>query len=377
MTARASSQLFILAGYCALVHGEAPIGIFEGHGDVGAVLHAGSAEYDAATRSYSLSGSGENMWSTADEFHYVWKKVSGDATLTANIAFTTEGGDPHKKAMLVIRQSLNAGSAYADAALDGDGLTSLQWRETTGAATHEIQSNISAPKRVTIEKRGEYFYLSVSADAADSRFSGAGMRVPLTDPFYIGIGVCAHHKESLESAVFSNVALNKPGLSVFSPSGLYRTLETITVESTDRRVAYTAAEDIESPTWTPDGKSLLFTTDGALRRISIDGGGPVAAAASSRLPPDSKNGVPDVVTEDGLSNMFPLLSPDGIRLAFQSYPRAREYPVSNREVMLRVMLLSDKSVRTLAKFYAGGSSFNLPSWSPDSKKLAFVSYQFH
>jgi hypothetical protein len=46
--------------------GETRVGLFEGHGDLGAVLHAGSVEYDAAKRSYALSGSGENMWSATD-----------------------------------------------------------------------------------------------------------------------------------------------------------------------------------------------------------------------------------------------------------------------------------------------------------------------
>jgi len=57
----------------------AGIGIFEGHGDVGTVLHKGSAEYDASKQSYTLSGSGENMWFSADAFQFVWMKVSGDA----------------------------------------------------------------------------------------------------------------------------------------------------------------------------------------------------------------------------------------------------------------------------------------------------------
>jgi hypothetical protein len=64
------------------------------------------------------------MWSTKDAFHYAWKKVSGDVALTADISFLDEGKEPHRKACLVIRQSLDADSAYVDAALHGDGLTS-------------------------------------------------------------------------------------------------------------------------------------------------------------------------------------------------------------------------------------------------------------
>src|SRR5450759_2711912 len=65
----------------------APTGLFESHADVGSVLHPGTLEYDPAQGTYTVSGSGENMWSTADAFHFVWKKVTGDVGLAADISF--------------------------------------------------------------------------------------------------------------------------------------------------------------------------------------------------------------------------------------------------------------------------------------------------
>src|SRR5660397_114428 len=88
------------------------------------------------------------MWFENDELHYVWKKMSGDVSIAANIEWVGEGVDPHRKACLIIRQSLDPGSAYADAAVHGDGLTSIQYREQQGEITREVQSNISAPNRV-------------------------------------------------------------------------------------------------------------------------------------------------------------------------------------------------------------------------------------
>ncbi|HEX9345263.1 MAG TPA: hypothetical protein VF900_05025, partial [Candidatus Acidoferrum sp.] len=85
------------------VTAETLIGLFEGHGDVGAVLHAGSVEYDAGKRSYTISGSGENMWLATDGFQFVWKKVSGDVTLTADISFVGKGVNEHRKAVLIVR----------------------------------------------------------------------------------------------------------------------------------------------------------------------------------------------------------------------------------------------------------------------------------
>src|SRR5260370_18469553 len=104
----------------------APGGVFESHSDVGAVLHPGSVEYDAAKRSYTIAGSGENMWLGSDAFQFVWKKMSGDLTLTADISFLGKGANEHPKAVLMIRQSLDADSPYPDAALHGTRFTSLQ-----------------------------------------------------------------------------------------------------------------------------------------------------------------------------------------------------------------------------------------------------------
>src|SRR5205814_2981688 len=69
----------------ALASAEEPVGMFESHSDVGTVLHPGSATFDPAKKTYILTGSGENMWSTADAFQFAWKKASGDVELAADI----------------------------------------------------------------------------------------------------------------------------------------------------------------------------------------------------------------------------------------------------------------------------------------------------
>src|SRR4051812_4120584 len=76
---------------------ESSIGVFESHGDIGGPRREGSVEFDPAHRSYLIAGGGENMWLAKDAFHFVWKKASGDLTLTADVAFLGAGGDPHRK----------------------------------------------------------------------------------------------------------------------------------------------------------------------------------------------------------------------------------------------------------------------------------------
>jgi len=226
-TARTVVLVLALAASQSLLAQETgpPIGIFESHGDVGSLLHPGSVAFDRATGAYTVAGSGENLWFDRDAFHFVWKRASGDVVMMADVAFLGAGTDPHRKACLMFRQSLDADSAYVDLAIHGVGLTSLQFREARGAATHEVQANLTAPRRLRIEKRGRYALIFLAAEGRDPEYSGAAVRVALESPFYLGIGVCSHNKDVTERAVFSNVEMTSP---LPPPSGrpvLYSTLE--------------------------------------------------------------------------------------------------------------------------------------------------------
>lgn len=151
---------------------DSALGLFEKHGDVGAVAKPGSIEYDASQKSYVITGGGENMWATVDAFHFVWKQMSGDVALAADIRWIGTGGNAHRKACLLIRQSLDADSAHTDAVVHGDGLTSLQYREVRGGPTREIQSNVSAPRRIRIEREGDYVSMSIAREGETLHAAG-------------------------------------------------------------------------------------------------------------------------------------------------------------------------------------------------------------
>jgi TolB protein len=193
------------------------LGVFRDDSDVGvpSTIGAGSATYDPATKIYTVSGGGENMWGTADHFHYVWKKVSGDLRLAATIAFTgTKPPDTppegHRKACLVIRQTLDPDSVYADAALHGDGLTALQYRDAKGAITREVRADMTAPTRLRLEKRGDEISMWVALEGGELRPAATPVKVEFAGEYYVGLGVCAHNTARLETAAFSDVLLETP-----------------------------------------------------------------------------------------------------------------------------------------------------------------------
>ena len=342
----------------ALISGSAQtpsssLGQFEGSTDVGEVLHAGSADYDATSKIYTLTGSGENMWFAKDDFHFVWKKVSAkDLSLTADISLLGSGGDNHRKGVLMIRQSLDTDAPYADAARHGDGLTSLQFRSAKGDVTHEVESNVSGPARLRLEKRGDIFYLWVGEAGKDLQFAGGSTRVRLQPPFYVGIGVCAHNKDAVQKAAFSNVDVSTSGSG--SPAR-YSTLETIAVASTDARVAYVSKEKIGPPSWSPEGAFVIATVNGQSRQIPMQGGVPKALASG-------------VGNNDGGSGRAkrPRPSPDEKESATLSKEQG--------DWVISVEKAGGNNRRTLARLPAGGSLGEKP-WSPDGKRLAFLSYQ--
>jgi TolB protein len=320
------------------------IGQFNNQQDIGTLLHAGSASFEAKTNTYTLSASGENMWGAKDAFHFLFAQARGDLSISADIAFKGAGADKHRKACLMFRQSLDADAAYIDVALHGDGLTSLQFRESKGGLTHEIQSNSIAPKHLRLEKRGQSIYLYL-----ESQFSGASHRITFQEPFYVGLALCSHNKDVTESATFSSVTIDtnlKP-----TQSTLYNTLETQSISSTDRRVVFASSQLLESPAWTVDGTALLFSM--ADQRYLI------SAIAPSATPQ------PTSISAVGLCQSN--ISPDGKRRLLVS--SSADSSIST----LSLLAISSNNTDFLANLTAVPGLSVAPCWSPDSKKIAFVS----
>jgi Tol biopolymer transport system component len=84
---------------------------------------------------------------------------------------------------------------------------------------------------------------------------------------------------------------------------------------------------------------------------------------------------PEQLTSDDFNNVSPNLSPDGKFLLFLSYSKDLKDLPQKKDVALRVMSLEDKSIRTLADFVGGEGSVGPQPWSPDGRRVVFISYQ--
>jgi TolB protein len=343
------------------------LGVFTGSGDVGtpSTIGPGTAAYDAATKTYSISGGGENMWAAADHFHYVWKKVSGDVTLEATVGFVSSNPaagtpDAHRKACLIIRQTLEADSVYADAAAHGDGLTSLQWRDAKGAVTHEVQSAAVGPKRLRLEKRGNYVSMSIAGAGEELHPAGGAARVEFTGDFYVGLGVSAHNTGRIETATFSDVQLGTPP-PLTGRTTLVNTLETISLRSKDRRVAHVVTQPgpIEAPNWFPDATNTLYFNDGGkLYKVQADPPG------APRNP--NRQSAPAAVTLGILTriNNDHGITADGTLWAISDQSQTVN---GQRPSLIYTVPVAGGAAKRLTE--RGPSYFH--GWSPDGKTLAY------
>jgi hypothetical protein len=197
------------------------IGKFEGQSDVGAALVPGSSSYQAATGQYTITSAGYNVWYTRDEFRYLWKKMSGDISLAANVNFPDSAGYGDRKALIMIRQSLDDDAKEAMVALHGAGLLHLAWRPETGENIKEMRVDtrtlvskikdmgqaLAHAKRIGIEKHGDEFAVFVSMDGEPMHQYGEPIHLHIEGPFYVGIGFCSHQPDKTETGILSDVVL--------------------------------------------------------------------------------------------------------------------------------------------------------------------------
>jgi TolB protein len=200
------------------------LGIFTSAGSIGQTPPGGAAKYDAATGAYTITGGGADVWGKNDQFFFVWKQASGDMTLSADVQWVGMGAAAHRKAMLMVRQSLDPDAAYADAVSHGDGLTSLQFRGAVGENTYQIFTQLTGIVRIQLVRSGSEFTMYAGNPGGQMTTIGPVEFVALKDPVYVGIGVCSHAATTLETAIFSNVKIEQTpspaSATPASPSGL-------------------------------------------------------------------------------------------------------------------------------------------------------------
>ena len=184
--------------------------------DVGAVGSAGSAGY--ASNTFTVNGSGADIWNSTDAFNFVSQPLNGDGTIVARVA-SLQNTDAWAKAGVMIRETLDAGSAFAMMILTPSNGLSFQWRLAAGAGCNATAgANASAPYWVKLVRQGGNITAYTSADGAAWTQVGS-TTISMAANVYIGLLVCAHNNNALNTSSFDNVtvtAANTPSAPVIS-----------------------------------------------------------------------------------------------------------------------------------------------------------------
>lgn len=504
-TAMRLFPILFLIVLCGEVHSQSgSVGIFQASADIGKPKMNGSASYESTTQTYTLKGAGYNIWFGRDEFHYAYSKLKGDFILTADFEFAGQGKDPHRKVGWMIRQSDADDAAHISATLHGDGLTVLQWRVLKGAHMRDPEDEIfpakSGYRTLQLERIGNTVTMYAAHWGEPLQKIGSYETEVLSGEVLAGLFISSHNPDVVEEARVWNVRIDKPVADSYNANQegfLGSRLEVMNITDGKRKVIYETPGRIEAPNWMPDGKKLLYNSDGLLFTIPVEGGvpgklntgsatrnnndhvisfdGKMLAISNHRdgmpgggsaiyvLPlaggepklvtektpsylhgwaPNGKevvyvaqrdgsksydiykiniNGGPEIrltdnkgthadgpeyspdgkyiyyngsesgtmqiwrmkpdgsgkeqITFDEYNNWFPHISPDGKWMIMLSYPPGiapADHPLYKR-VMLRLMPTSGGAPRVIAYLYGGQGTINVPSWSPDSKHIAFVS----
>jgi len=169
--------------------------------DIGAVGIEGSAGYEVGT--YTLSGSGADIWDGADAFQYVHETLTGDGDMIARVASLDYTND-WAKAGVMIRESLASDSRHASMYVTPTMGTAFQWRTDPGVGTGHIAYGGAPPAWVKISRRGNTFTGYTSTDGANWAYVGsATFYMPPT--VYFGMALTSHNNGMLCRATFDNV----------------------------------------------------------------------------------------------------------------------------------------------------------------------------
>lgn len=257
----------------ALLHlgaGAQNTNVFEGHKDIGGVVHPGTLRYDPKSGDYLLAGSGTNIWGASDEFHFAWRKLKGDFILQARVKFIGAGVDPHRKLGWMVRSTLDGGSPSVNATVHGDGLSSLQYRKRAGAEMEEKKLTSTTPDITQLERKGSRYIMSVARSGEPYEVKDL-QDVDLGDEVYVGLFICAHNKNVVEKAHFDNVRIIVPAKEGFVPYRDYigSHIETFDVATGKRKIVYSNPASLQAPNWTADGRSLLYNSNGLMYKLDL------------------------------------------------------------------------------------------------------------
>lgn len=255
-----------------LAHAEAT-GQFSASQDIGKPSKAGALVYDAGLQQYKITGTASEVRTNDDAFHFAYTQLTGDFIVRAHLAFTGKNVNAQTILGWNLRTSLDANSASVHALVRSDGLTSLQFRATAGAATEAYPMAIKAADVIQLERRGDTYIMSAAKMGQPFQVTSVS-HIKLGEKIYAGLSVSGSSGDQIETGIFSNVRIILPAAKDFRPYKDYigSNLEIMDMATKNRRIVFRSPDSIQAPNWTQDGKTLIYNSKGLLFNFDIASG---------------------------------------------------------------------------------------------------------
>jgi hypothetical protein len=203
--------LFLVLGLVSSASAQLPAGWSQA--DIGGPSPAGSASYDQATGTWTVTGDGADIWETSDSFHFVFRRLKGDGMMTARVV-SIAGAGLHEwaKAGVMIRETLNANSRNAMTAMTPgrtqNHAAQFTWRATTGGFSDQSSGgSMSLPYWVRIQRMGNTLRGYISPNGSTWTRQGTDLTISMSQEVYIGLVVLSHVAGQLNTDRFDNVAI--------------------------------------------------------------------------------------------------------------------------------------------------------------------------
>ncbi|MBW2206504.1 MAG: discoidin domain-containing protein [Deltaproteobacteria bacterium] len=163
---------------------------------------------EGAAGTYTITAAGADIWDVADEFHYAYKQFSGTGSIVARID-SLDNTDPFAKAGVMIRETLDADSAYVSLLITPANGIRFQYRQAPGNVTdRDFVDGLAAPYWVKLERdAGGGFRGSYSTDGVNWEAMALRPSVPMATSIYVGLAVTSHNVAVTAQAVFSGVQI--------------------------------------------------------------------------------------------------------------------------------------------------------------------------
>jgi hypothetical protein len=171
------------------------------------------AAFLASAGKYTMSASGADIWGTADQFRFAFKQLSGNGSIVARV-LSVQNTDPWAKAGVMIRESLDPGSQFANLLIAPGNGCRFQTRPTTGGtclsdSAVTTLAGIRAPHWIKLERVGDTFTAYDSNDPAAEGWHPlvwGPQTIPMQANIYVGLSLTSHNVNATCVAEFSDVS---------------------------------------------------------------------------------------------------------------------------------------------------------------------------